>query len=152
MIVSTNDPSYFIADRPEAHRSSVAIRSTSRFNDCAICSRWPNRSKIVYFSCKSCHWHAYLFANSAIYRTVCFRCRITTYWILSHIFAVLGDNNSAHHCHPHHHHHHNRLLGKQFDSCKALRGFLMMITRQGKMLYISENASDYLGHSVVYTS
>lgn len=38
---------------------------------------------------------------------------------------------------------------KAFDSCKAMKGFLMMLTRNGKMLYISENASEYLGHSVV---
>uniref|UniRef100_A0A914V572 PAS domain-containing protein n=1 Tax=Plectus sambesii TaxID=2011161 RepID=A0A914V572_9BILA len=43
---------------------------------------------------------------------------------------------------------HGRSINRHFDSCKALRGFLIMVTRQGKMLYISENASDYLGHSV----
>uniref|UniRef100_A0A0N5AUF8 Neuronal PAS domain-containing protein 4 n=1 Tax=Syphacia muris TaxID=451379 RepID=A0A0N5AUF8_9BILA len=37
---------------------------------------------------------------------------------------------------------------KQYDGCKALRGFLLMVTKNGKMLYISENASEYLGHSV----
>uniref|UniRef100_A0A7E4VJM6 Neuronal PAS domain-containing protein 4 n=1 Tax=Panagrellus redivivus TaxID=6233 RepID=A0A7E4VJM6_PANRE len=39
-------------------------------------------------------------------------------------------------------------LPKQFDGCKALRGFLLMATRAGKLLYISENASEYLGYSV----
>ncbi|VDD91494.1 unnamed protein product [Enterobius vermicularis] len=41
-----------------------------------------------------------------------------------------------------------RLPFKQYDGCKALRGFLLMVTKNGKMLYISENASEYLGHSV----
>uniref|UniRef100_A0A915JCD8 PAS domain-containing protein n=1 Tax=Romanomermis culicivorax TaxID=13658 RepID=A0A915JCD8_ROMCU len=31
---------------------------------------------------------------------------------------------------------------------QALRGFLLMVTRQGKLLYLSENAADYLAHSV----
>ncbi|KAE9548169.1 hypothetical protein FO519_008622 [Halicephalobus sp. NKZ332] len=39
-------------------------------------------------------------------------------------------------------------LPRQFDGCKALRGFLLMATRGGKLLYISENASEYLGYSV----
>ncbi|CAD5222879.1 unnamed protein product [Bursaphelenchus okinawaensis] len=34
------------------------------------------------------------------------------------------------------------------DSCRALRGFLLMITKEGKLLYISDNASEYLGYSV----
>uniref|UniRef100_A0AC35UBW0 PAS domain-containing protein n=1 Tax=Rhabditophanes sp. KR3021 TaxID=114890 RepID=A0AC35UBW0_9BILA len=34
------------------------------------------------------------------------------------------------------------------ETSKALKGFLVMITRSGKLLYISENASEYLGHSV----
>ncbi|CAD5232218.1 unnamed protein product [Bursaphelenchus xylophilus] len=34
------------------------------------------------------------------------------------------------------------------DSCKALRGFLLMVTKEGKLLYISDNASEYLGYSV----
>uniref|UniRef100_A0A0N4ZRE0 Neuronal PAS domain-containing protein 4 n=1 Tax=Parastrongyloides trichosuri TaxID=131310 RepID=A0A0N4ZRE0_PARTI len=34
------------------------------------------------------------------------------------------------------------------DISKALKGFLIMITKSGKLLYISENASEYLGHSV----
>ena len=31
---------------------------------------------------------------------------------------------------------------------QALNGFVMMITQTGKLLYISENASEYLGHSM----
>ncbi|XP_029155960.1 single-minded homolog 1-A isoform X4 [Nylanderia fulva] len=31
---------------------------------------------------------------------------------------------------------------------KAMSGFIMMMTQQGKLLYISENAADYLGHSM----
>lgn len=38
---------------------------------------------------------------------------------------------------------------KGIDVCKTLRGFMIMMTRQGKMLHVSENASEYLGHSVV---
>uniref|UniRef100_A0A0N5B5T6 Neuronal PAS domain-containing protein 4 n=1 Tax=Strongyloides papillosus TaxID=174720 RepID=A0A0N5B5T6_STREA len=34
------------------------------------------------------------------------------------------------------------------DISKALKGFLIMVTKSGKLLYISENASEYLGHSV----
>ncbi|KAK0412014.1 hypothetical protein QR680_005982 [Steinernema hermaphroditum] len=37
---------------------------------------------------------------------------------------------------------------KGVDSCRALKGFLMMVTQSGKLLYVSENASEYLGHSV----
>uniref|UniRef100_A0A0M3IPD3 BHLH domain-containing protein n=1 Tax=Ascaris lumbricoides TaxID=6252 RepID=A0A0M3IPD3_ASCLU len=37
---------------------------------------------------------------------------------------------------------------RQIDACKALRGFLLMFTKSGKLLHISENASEYLGHSV----
>ncbi|KAH9426636.1 hypothetical protein DERP_002735 [Dermatophagoides pteronyssinus] len=31
----------------------------------------------------------------------------------------------------------------------ALNGFLMMMTQNGKLLYISDNAAEYLGHSMV---
>lgn len=31
---------------------------------------------------------------------------------------------------------------------KALNGFMMMITQTGKLLFISENAAEYLGHSM----
>ncbi|XP_046483906.1 neuronal PAS domain-containing protein 4A-like isoform X1 [Neodiprion pinetum] len=31
---------------------------------------------------------------------------------------------------------------------KAMSGFIMMMTQQGKLLYISENATEYLGHSM----
>lgn len=32
---------------------------------------------------------------------------------------------------------------------QALNGFLMMLTQKGKLLYISDNAAEYLGHSMV---
>lgn len=32
---------------------------------------------------------------------------------------------------------------------QALNGFLMMMTQNGKLLYISDNAAEYLGHSMV---
>ncbi|KAL1493132.1 hypothetical protein ABEB36_011252 [Hypothenemus hampei] len=35
---------------------------------------------------------------------------------------------------------------------KALSGFLMMMTQNGKLLYISDNAAEYLGHSMVSVS
>ncbi|KAL4717142.1 hypothetical protein ACJJTC_017029 [Scirpophaga incertulas] len=35
-----------------------------------------------------------------------------------------------------------------FGFSKALNGFLMMITQNGKLLYISDNAAEYLGHSM----
>jgi len=35
---------------------------------------------------------------------------------------------------------------------QAMSGFIMMMTQQGKLLYISENAADYLGHSMVISS
>lgn len=38
---------------------------------------------------------------------------------------------------------------KQSEGFRALRGFLLMMTKYGKIVYISDNASDYLGHSVV---
>ncbi|KFM81290.1 hypothetical protein X975_02555, partial [Stegodyphus mimosarum] len=34
-----------------------------------------------------------------------------------------------------------------FGFSKALSGFLMMMTQNGKLLYISDNAAEYLGHS-----
>lgn len=30
-----------------------------------------------------------------------------------------------------------------------MSGFLMMMTQNGKLLYISDNAAEYLGHSMV---
>ncbi|XP_038074863.1 neuronal PAS domain-containing protein 4-like [Patiria miniata] len=36
-----------------------------------------------------------------------------------------------------------------FDFTQALHGFLLVMTREGKLLYISENVTDYLGHSMV---
>ncbi|GIY31997.1 neuronal PAS domain-containing protein 4A [Caerostris darwini] len=35
-----------------------------------------------------------------------------------------------------------------FGSLQALSGFLMMMTQNGKLLYISDNAAEYLGHSM----
>lgn len=35
---------------------------------------------------------------------------------------------------------------------QALSGFLMMMTQNGKLLYISDNAAEYLGHSMVSPS
>uniref|UniRef100_A0A182J1P8 PAS domain-containing protein n=1 Tax=Anopheles atroparvus TaxID=41427 RepID=A0A182J1P8_ANOAO len=32
---------------------------------------------------------------------------------------------------------------------RALSGFLMMLTQNGKLLYISDNAAEYLGHSML---
>uniref|UniRef100_A0A915PVH1 BHLH domain-containing protein n=1 Tax=Setaria digitata TaxID=48799 RepID=A0A915PVH1_9BILA len=37
---------------------------------------------------------------------------------------------------------------KQSESFRALRGFLLMMTKYGKIVYISDNAGDYLGQSV----
>uniref|UniRef100_A0A0R3RVT9 BHLH domain-containing protein n=1 Tax=Elaeophora elaphi TaxID=1147741 RepID=A0A0R3RVT9_9BILA len=37
---------------------------------------------------------------------------------------------------------------RQSEGFRALRGFLLMMTKFGKIVYISDNASDYLGHSV----
>ena len=34
-------------------------------------------------------------------------------------------------------------------SLQALNGFIMMTTQTGKLLYISDNAAEYLGHSMV---
>lgn len=35
---------------------------------------------------------------------------------------------------------------------KSLNGFLMMLTQKGKLIYISDNAAEYLGHSMVSNS
>ncbi|XP_022695183.1 neuronal PAS domain-containing protein 4-like, partial [Varroa jacobsoni] len=35
-----------------------------------------------------------------------------------------------------------------FGFSKALSGFIMMLTQNGKLLYISDNAAEYLGHSM----
>lgn len=32
---------------------------------------------------------------------------------------------------------------------QSLTGFLLLTTRDGKLLYISENVTEYLGHSMV---
>ena len=32
---------------------------------------------------------------------------------------------------------------------QGLNGFIMMTTQTGKLLYISDNAAEYLGHSMV---
>ena len=34
---------------------------------------------------------------------------------------------------------------------QATNGFLMITTQNGKLLYISDNAAEYLGHSMVST-
>lgn len=39
-------------------------------------------------------------------------------------------------------------MPRGIDICKALRGFMLMVTRGGKILHVSDNASEYLGHSV----
>uniref|UniRef100_A0A1I7V1N2 PAS domain-containing protein n=3 Tax=Caenorhabditis tropicalis TaxID=1561998 RepID=A0A1I7V1N2_9PELO len=39
-------------------------------------------------------------------------------------------------------------MPRGIDICKALRGFMLMVTRSGKILHVSDNASEYLGHSV----
>lgn len=36
-----------------------------------------------------------------------------------------------------------------FRMLQSLSGFLMMMTQNGKLLYISDNAAEYLGHSMV---
>lgn len=41
------------------------------------------------------------------------------------------------------------LINFFFVYFQALSGFLMMLTQNGKLLYISDNAAEYLGHSMV---
>jgi hypothetical protein len=36
-----------------------------------------------------------------------------------------------------------------FSAAQAINGFLLITTREGKLLYISENITEYLGHSMV---
>ena len=36
-----------------------------------------------------------------------------------------------------------------FVFLQGLNGFIMMTTQTGKLLYISDNAAEYLGHSMV---
>lgn len=40
------------------------------------------------------------------------------------------------------------LIRLRNSSFQALSGFLMMLTQNGKLLYISDNAAEYLGHSM----
>ncbi|XP_059148025.1 uncharacterized protein LOC131935567 [Physella acuta] len=40
-------------------------------------------------------------------------------------------------------------LPESLDFFQALTGFLLVTTREGKLLYISENVTDFLGHSMV---
>ncbi|XP_050532971.1 PAS domain-containing protein cky-1 isoform X1 [Daktulosphaira vitifoliae] len=44
--------------------------------------------------------------------------------------------------------HHHCLPTPGYGFSKALSGFLMMMTQNGKLLYISDNAAEYLGHSM----
>ncbi|XP_028040100.1 uncharacterized protein LOC114250432 isoform X1 [Bombyx mandarina] len=43
---------------------------------------------------------------------------------------------------------HQPTTSSNFGFSKALNGFLMMMTQNGKLLYISDNAAEYLGHSM----
>ncbi|XP_034661995.1 uncharacterized protein LOC117897334 [Drosophila subobscura] len=45
-------------------------------------------------------------------------------------------------------HHHHQTATPNIGFSKALSGFLMMLTQNGKLLYISDNAAEYLGHSM----
>nr|CAD7427923.1 unnamed protein product [Timema monikensis] len=45
-----------------------------------------------------------------------------------------------------------RRLSLSGHRTRALSGFLMMMTQNGKLLYISDNAAEYLGHSMNYFS
>ncbi|OXU19056.1 hypothetical protein TSAR_015760 [Trichomalopsis sarcophagae] len=40
------------------------------------------------------------------------------------------------------------VMGEEKTRRQAMSGFIMMMTQQGKLLYISENAAEYLGHSM----
>ena len=40
------------------------------------------------------------------------------------------------------------IIHQLFSPAQALNGFMMMITQTGKLLFITENASEYLGHSM----
>nr|XP_027228963.1 neuronal PAS domain-containing protein 4-like isoform X2 [Penaeus vannamei] len=42
----------------------------------------------------------------------------------------------------------SRAEAPNLEFLKALSGFLMMLTQGGKLLYISDNAAEYLGHSM----
>ncbi|VVC29320.1 PAS domain,RNA recognition motif domain [Cinara cedri] len=44
--------------------------------------------------------------------------------------------------------HHHCLPTPSYGFSKSLSGFLMMMTQNGKLLYISDNAAEYLGHSM----
>ena len=44
------------------------------------------------------------------------------------------------------------IFGPNLHTLQALNGFLMMMTQNGKLLYISDNAAEYLGHSMVSSS
>uniref|UniRef100_A0A0B7A972 BHLH domain-containing protein n=1 Tax=Arion vulgaris TaxID=1028688 RepID=A0A0B7A972_9EUPU len=43
----------------------------------------------------------------------------------------------------------DNILPDSLDFFQAMTGFLLVTTREGKLLYISENVTDYLGHSMV---
>ena len=40
-------------------------------------------------------------------------------------------------------------LTEKFPFFQAMNGFLLLATQTGKLLYISDNAAEYLGHSMV---
>ncbi|UXI16539.1 Lysosome-associated membrane glycoprotein 5 [Sarcoptes scabiei] len=65
-------------------------------------------------------------------------------------YAFRKQDLFNHHHHLHHHHHlaHQQIPAANFGFSKALNGFLMMMTQNGKLLYISDNAAEYLGHSM----
>lgn len=52
------------------------------------------------------------------------------------VFKMIGREHPA------------RMEMPSFGFSKALNGFLMMATQTGKLLYISDNAAEYLGHSM----
>lgn len=66
------------------------------------------------------------------------------------IFTLLFYFHSLLHCSRTHPPVRSQILEIQPDDIfQAMSGFIMMMTQQGKLLYISENAADYLGHSMV---
>lgn len=130
-----------VEDPHAERRSSVATRSMSRSSVSKTCSHSPIPRRTASSSCRSCPWRASSFARNAISLTVGFVLAKATSNanLVSQTFdqRFIGKRNKA-------------VVGqRQVDICKTMRGFLMMFTRCGKLLYISENASEYLGYSVV---
>lgn len=113
----------------------------SKSNDCGISCRCRIRSRIGSSSCRLCHSDVFTSGSidtrsivrlTRVCRTVAMMTKVLAPCL---VLRTISENSVP--------------LPKGLDACKALRGFLIMLNRSGKLLHVSDNASEYLGHSIV---